>query len=611
MAAPVEVGIRLIAAARARRRSLCGRSRICWSFVYAWIVVMNPRSMPARSSSTFASGAMQFVVHDAFEITWCFDAVVLVVVDAEDDRDVGLGRGRRDDHLLRACVDVLLRARRGSVKKPVDSSTTSTPRSPQGRFAGSRSRQHLHLLAAGADDAVAERHLAGERAHRGVVLEEVRHRLRVAEVVDRDDLDVGAELLLRAEEVPSDAAEAVDADPCRHDSPFVSFPIRAAESNRGRGSARPYPSPRSRRAGLPGDASGVSQPCARHGDGPGQGLTRQRPVSGKLDDAREAPLHRRLGRRRLRARGRARAARASGAAGAGAPPPGSAPAAARARARGADRRRASICSCAARLWRTRFAWSALPSRFACGAQLGDDGALLEREHGVARAHRRRAAPRSPPSSSRRRASASARSTTREPHALGVRDRAEEARARPGGASAARGAATAGPRASRRRGTRRGGRRRGSSSCATTCPGGRSSGAPSAVEDARLGEHLADVGRARDMQLEAGRGVERAAGGSVRISESIRSARRSANARRAIGLESEVEVEGDLAAALAGARSRPCGRAPETSARRSQRRAATIARQLGAHVVDERARALTARPPRARAAAASSATPLAP
>jgi hypothetical protein len=34
-AAPVEVGIRLIAAARARRRSLCGRSRICWSFVYA------------------------------------------------------------------------------------------------------------------------------------------------------------------------------------------------------------------------------------------------------------------------------------------------------------------------------------------------------------------------------------------------------------------------------------------------------------------------------------------------------------------------------------------------------------------------------------------------
>ena len=33
LAEDVEVGMRLIAAARARRRSLCGRSRICWSFV--------------------------------------------------------------------------------------------------------------------------------------------------------------------------------------------------------------------------------------------------------------------------------------------------------------------------------------------------------------------------------------------------------------------------------------------------------------------------------------------------------------------------------------------------------------------------------------------------
>jgi len=34
-AAPVEVGMRLIAAERARLRSECGRSRIRWSFVYA------------------------------------------------------------------------------------------------------------------------------------------------------------------------------------------------------------------------------------------------------------------------------------------------------------------------------------------------------------------------------------------------------------------------------------------------------------------------------------------------------------------------------------------------------------------------------------------------
>jgi hypothetical protein len=37
--------------------------------VYAWIVVMIPRSIPTASWSTFATGARQFVVHDAREIT--------------------------------------------------------------------------------------------------------------------------------------------------------------------------------------------------------------------------------------------------------------------------------------------------------------------------------------------------------------------------------------------------------------------------------------------------------------------------------------------------------------------------------------------------------------
>ena len=70
-AAPVEVGIRLIAAARARRRSLCGRSRMFWSFVYAWIVVMKPCSTVNASCSTFAIGATQFVVQEALETMWC------------------------------------------------------------------------------------------------------------------------------------------------------------------------------------------------------------------------------------------------------------------------------------------------------------------------------------------------------------------------------------------------------------------------------------------------------------------------------------------------------------------------------------------------------------
>ena len=66
------VGIIDTAAARARRRSLCGWSRIRWSLVYAWIVVMNPCLIPNASLMTLATGARQFVVHEAVESTVCF-----------------------------------------------------------------------------------------------------------------------------------------------------------------------------------------------------------------------------------------------------------------------------------------------------------------------------------------------------------------------------------------------------------------------------------------------------------------------------------------------------------------------------------------------------------
>jgi len=59
--------------------------------------------------------------------------------------------------------------------------------------------------------AVGELDLARERAEIRVIPKEMGHRLRVAEVVQRDDLDIGAQLLLRAEEVAADPAEAVDA----------------------------------------------------------------------------------------------------------------------------------------------------------------------------------------------------------------------------------------------------------------------------------------------------------------------------------------------------------------------------------------------------------------
>ncbi len=71
-AAPVPVGTMLVAAARARRMSLCGRSSRFWSFVYACTVVMSPLTMSNSSSITLTMGTKQFVVHEAFEMTTSF-----------------------------------------------------------------------------------------------------------------------------------------------------------------------------------------------------------------------------------------------------------------------------------------------------------------------------------------------------------------------------------------------------------------------------------------------------------------------------------------------------------------------------------------------------------
>src|SRR5215203_305188 len=72
LAAPVEVGTMFSAAARARRRSLCGASCGFWSCVYAWMVVIRPCWMPNVSCRTFAIGARQLVVHEALEMMVCW-----------------------------------------------------------------------------------------------------------------------------------------------------------------------------------------------------------------------------------------------------------------------------------------------------------------------------------------------------------------------------------------------------------------------------------------------------------------------------------------------------------------------------------------------------------
>ena len=144
-AAPVVVGIILIAAALARRKSLWGRSSILWSFVYEWIVVMRPFLTPKASFMTLTTGAMQFVVHDAFDNILSLAAsyvssftpktTVLISPLAGADIITFLAPAER-------CRDVFSL----SLNMPVDSITYSTPSLPQGNFEGSFSESTFIFL---------------------------------------------------------------------------------------------------------------------------------------------------------------------------------------------------------------------------------------------------------------------------------------------------------------------------------------------------------------------------------------------------------------------------------------------------------------------------------
>ncbi len=179
---------------------------------------MKPCSTVKESCSTFASGATQFVVQEAFETMWCESASYWSSLTPSTRVRSGSVAGAEITTFFAPASRCFCAPSR-FVKKPVDSSTTSTPRSPQARSAWIALGEELDLLAGSVDDAVGELHVTGKRAEIRVVLEQVPHRLGVAEVVRGDDLEVRVALQRGAEEVASDPAEAVDPYPCRHAPP--------------------------------------------------------------------------------------------------------------------------------------------------------------------------------------------------------------------------------------------------------------------------------------------------------------------------------------------------------------------------------------------------------
>jgi hypothetical protein len=141
--------------------------------------------------------------------------VVSLLVHAHDERAVSTGGRSRDEDLLSAGVDVLLGEvglgeEAGRLDDDVDTQLApgKVGRVPLG--------ERLDLLAVDRDAVVIEADVGIQDAAHGVVLQQVRKRLVVSEVVDRDDLEVCSLRESCAEVVASDTAEAVDTDLYRH-----------------------------------------------------------------------------------------------------------------------------------------------------------------------------------------------------------------------------------------------------------------------------------------------------------------------------------------------------------------------------------------------------------
>src|SRR3954471_8227907 len=101
--------------------------------------------MPTASCATFANGARQFVVHDALEMTSCLSLSYWSSLTPSTIVRSGSVAGAEMTTFFAPASRGLAASGR-FVKKPVDSSTTSTPRSFHGSCAGSRSSRTLISL---------------------------------------------------------------------------------------------------------------------------------------------------------------------------------------------------------------------------------------------------------------------------------------------------------------------------------------------------------------------------------------------------------------------------------------------------------------------------------
>src|SRR5579862_2291284 len=171
---------------------------------------MKPRSMPYASCRTFATGATQLVVQEALETMWCCSGSYSRSLTPRTTVRSGSVAGAEMTTLrapaCRCFGAFAVGEEAGRLDRDVDAELL--PRQVAGILLG----EQRDRAPADGDGTVAELDRNVELSEHGVVLEQVRHRLRVAEVVGGHDLEVATELELGAEEVAPDPAEAVDPD---------------------------------------------------------------------------------------------------------------------------------------------------------------------------------------------------------------------------------------------------------------------------------------------------------------------------------------------------------------------------------------------------------------
>src|SRR5438552_7204309 len=142
--------------------------------------------------------------------------IVGLVVHAEDESGVGaIGRGG-DDHFFHGSAEMLFGVNAFGEEAGGFDDDIGSDRSPID-FGGILGLENLEALAFDGNGVIGMRHVVGKISEDGIVLQKVRERVRVGDVVDGDELNVSI-VERGAHDVATNAAEAVDANLNGHSS---------------------------------------------------------------------------------------------------------------------------------------------------------------------------------------------------------------------------------------------------------------------------------------------------------------------------------------------------------------------------------------------------------